>query len=216
MFDFDRFRSLKSKGFTPDIVLDIGAYHGHWTSQMKHIYESAEFHLFEAIDYKELSIFSNVYIALLSDTVGKTVDWFEMRNTGDSMFREKTQWFADCAVIKRTTTTLDFLSNTFILEKNKRILMKIDCQGAEIDILKGAANVLKQTDFIVMELPLFTQYNAGVPGFLEHIQFMDSIGFIPYDVLEHHRCHDFTIQVDILFISKAHELNRIAQEQISA
>jgi FkbM family methyltransferase len=149
MFDFSRFRSLKSKGFTPDIVLDIGAYHGHWTSQMKHIYESAIFHLFEAIDYQELSIFSSpflkeksnssstqrfsVHIALLSDTAGKTVDWYEMRNTGDSMFREKTRWFADCAVIKRTTTTLDTFSNLFV--NNKRILMKIDCQGAEIDIL---------------------------------------------------------------------------------
>ncbi len=66
-----------------------------------------------------------------------------------------------------------------------------------------------------MEMPLFSQYNTGVPGFLAHIQFMDDIGFIPYDIVDNHQCCDFTIQIDMLFIRKNHELNKIAQEQIS-
>ena len=33
-------------------------------------------------------------------------------------------------------------------------------------------------------MPLFGQYNEGVPNFLEHIKFMDSIGFITFDIVD--------------------------------
>jgi hypothetical protein len=73
---------------------------------------------------------------------------------------------------------------------------------------------LKKTDFIILEIPLFGQYNEGVPTFLEHIQFMNDIGFIPYDVLEHHYINGFNMQIDMMFINTNHRFNEIIQTML--
>lgn len=209
---FDKISILKQKGYVPDTILDIGAFHGNWTTSMKQIYHDSKYHLFEAIDYSELTKFSNdanvtVHNVILNDKVAE-VDWYQMKNTGDSMFKERTYHFANCEQMKRRSIDLNTLvSQHNILQESKNILIKIDCQGAEIPILKGSTSILEKTDFIILELPLFGQYNEGVPTFLEHIEFMNSIGFIPYDMLENHYIRGFNLQVDMLFINKHHDFN---------
>ena len=42
--------------------------------------------------------------------------------------------------------------------------------------------LLQKVDFIILEMPFFGKYNENIPNFLEYIVFMDSIGFIPYDL----------------------------------
>ncbi len=65
-----------------------------------------------------------------------------------------------------------------------------------------------------MELPMFGQYNEGVPSFSEHIHFMESIGFVPYDFLDNHYMNGFNMQVDMLFINKKHPWNNEVNEKI--
>ena len=214
---FHRLVSLKNKGYSPDTILDIGAHHGNWTNDMKKIYNDSNYYLFEGIAYSELNQFKFInnikcYNVLLNDKI-EQVDWYEMRNTGDSFFKEKTEHFKNCKPIKKNTIDL----NTHIIENNilqdsKNIFIKIDCQGAEISILKGATSIFEKTDFIILEMPLFGQYNEGVGTFLEHISFMDNIGFIPYDILENHYINDFNMQIDMLFINKSHKINNIIKE----
>lgn len=214
---FDKINILKQKGYYPNVILDIGAHHGNWTNTMRQIYNNAKYYLFEAIDYPELNrfhFFTNikVYNVLLNDKK-EEVNWYQMKNTGDSIFREKTHHFANCEVIKRETIDLD----TFILQNNisqdmNNILIKIDCQGAEMPILKGSTSILDKTDFIMLEMPLFGQYNEGVSTFAEHIAFMDKIGFTTYDILENHYINDFNMQVDVLFINKKHKFNITVNE----
>ena len=124
-------------------------------------------------------------------------------------------YFLNTKPIKRTTIDLDTIINRDnILKDAKNIFIKIDCQGAEIPILKGSKQILSRTDFIVLEMPLFGQYNEGVPNFLEHIQFMDNIGFIPFDIVDNHYINNFNMQIDMLFINKNHEFNKIVQEKL--
>lgn len=216
---FDKINILKQKGYSPDTILDIGAHHGYWTNSMRNIFNYSKYYLFEAIDYPELNQFNNndnikVFNVLLNDKIEK-VNWYQMKNTGDSMFKEKTHHFENCEIIQRET--IDF--NTFILNNNmlnesNNILIKIDCQGAEIPILKGASSILEKTDFIILEIPLFGQYNEGVPNFLEHISFMDTIGFNTYDIIDTHYINNFNMQVDVLFINKNHKFNIIVNNSL--
>jgi FkbM family methyltransferase len=209
---FNKLNLLKLLGYYPDTILDIGAYHGNWTRDMKKIYDMPEYYLFEGIDYEELKSFSNVYNVILNDKV-ETINWYEKRNTGDSMFKEKTRFFADCNVYQRQTINLDLLiEQTGILQESQNIFIKIDCQGAEIPILKGATSLYTKTDFILLEMPLFGVYNEGVPSFLQHVAFMDSIGFIPYDIVENHYINGFNMQVDMLFINKSHRFTSIVNQ----
>jgi FkbM family methyltransferase len=219
---FDKIWLLKQKDYVPDTILDIGAHHGNWTNMMKQIYNDSKYYLFEAIDYSELNQFKNendveVHNVLLNDKI-EEVNWYQMKNTGDSIFKEKTHHFNNCEIIKRQTVDLntyllqnDILQND-ILEKSKNILIKIDCQGAEIPILKGSTSILGKTDFIILEIPLFGQYNEGVPSFLEHISFMNSIGFVIYDIIDNHYFNNFNMQVDVLFINKNHKFNNTVNE----
>jgi FkbM family methyltransferase len=210
---FDKLLQLKTIGYSPDVILDIGAYHGNWTRSMKQIFE-CDYYLFEAIDYPQLGCTDKIYNVVLSDKVGE-VDWFQMKNTGDSVFREKTHHFKNCEIIKRQTVDLNTLiSQENILSESKNIFIKIDCQGSEIPILKGSTSILSRTDFILLEIPLFGVYNEGVPNFLEHIKFMDSIGFVAYDILEHHYINRFNMQIDMLFINKTHQFNTTVNEKL--
>ena len=198
-------KKLKSFGFEPINILDIGANKGKWSLLVKKkVFPLANYTLIEAIDYDELSSinnFSNMtsMIVLLDEKVGKVI-WNEMRNTGDSIYKENTSYFDDCQKIERDTTTLDI---TF-QDKKYFDLIKIDCQGAEIPILKGGKNTILNTSVIILEMPFMGEYNIGVPNFFEHIKYMDEIGYQVYDIIEMHRAEDILIQIDIIFLKKGH------------
>jgi hypothetical protein len=209
---FNKLQKLKDKGYIPENILDNGAHNGNLTNENKKHYDNSKYYLFEAIHYDELNRFSStknitLFETLLSDGI-KEAEWYQMKNTGDSMFKEKTFIFNNCEVIKRQTIDLDSLiKKNNICQDSKNIFIKIDCQGAEIPILKGATSILNKTDFILLEIPLFGQYNEGVPTFLEHITFMNSINFIPYDIVDNHYINNYNMQIDMLFINKNHHFN---------
>ena len=216
---FEHFAKLKDMGYYPEAILDIGAHHGNWTKSMLSIYPNSKYYLFEGINYEQLNKFQNnpnIYVRneLLNDKI-EEVDWYEEKNTGDSFFKEKTKHFLKTKPIKRKTIDLNSIINRDnILRNEKNIFIKIDCQGAEIPILKGSEKILSRTDFIVIEMPLFGQYNEGVPNFLEHIKFMDSIGFITFDIVDKHYINGFNMQIDMLFISKNHKMNETVQTKL--
>lgn len=207
---------LLGHGYVPDLIIDIGACVGNWTRTMLQIYPSSTYILFEAIDYRQLDdlrAVPNIIVhnALLNNE-NKIVDWYEQQNTGDSMFKELTHHFENVQPQKKESKTL----NSFFSDgcNFNNVLIKIDCQGAEIPILEGATLLYDKIDFIILEIPFFGQYNENVPTFLEHIQFMDKIGFIVYDFLESHIANNFNIQVDIMFIRKNHPLQEKMQQSL--
>lgn len=217
---FQKLSILKQKKYNPAVILDIGAHHGYWTESMMQIYPKSKYYLFEGIDYTELNKFNNVQNVmvykniLLNDKI-EEVDWYEGRNTGDSFFKEKTRYYANTNPTKRKTIDLNsIVKMNKLISNDDNIFIKIDCQGAEIPILKGASSIMDRTDFILLEIPFFGQYNDGVPGFLEHIKYMDSINFVPYDIVDHHYINGFNMQIDMLFINKKHQFNNDVQTNL--
>ena len=200
-------QKLKSFGFEPKNILDIGANKGKWTLEIKKkVFPKAEYTLIEAIDYEELEKLSvkhdNInYKNILLDEIERLVTWYEKRNTGDSIFKENTGYFDDCKEIKRSATTLDLVFN-----KNEVFeLIKIDCQGAEIPILKGGNSLVQKSSVIILEVPFMGEYNIGAPNFYEHINYMENIGYRVFDIVELHRVDNILIQIDIIFIKQGHD-----------
>ena len=200
-------QKLKSFGFEPKNILDIGANKGKWTLEIKKkVFPKAEYTLIEAIDYEELEKLSvkhdNInYKNILLDEIEHFVTWYEKRNTGDSLFKENTGYFDDCKEIKRSATTLDLVFN-----KNEVFeLIKIDCQGAEIPILKGGNSLVQKSSVIILEVPFMGEYNIGAPNFYEHINYMENIGYRVFDIVELHRVDNILIQIDIIFIKQGHD-----------
>lgn len=200
-------QKLKSFGFEPKKILDIGANKGKWSLEIKKkVFPKAEYTLIEAIDYEELEKlrikYDNInYKNILLDEIEHLVTWYEKRNTGDSLFKENTGYFDDCKEIKRSTTTLDLVFN-----KNEVFeLIKIDCQGAEIPILKGGNRLVQKSSVIILEVPFMGEYNIGAPNFYEHINYMENIGYRVFDIVELHRVDNILIQIDIIFIKQGHD-----------
>ena len=200
-------QKLKSFGFEPKNILDIGANKGKWSLEIKKkVFPKAEYTLIEAIDYEELEKLSvkhdNInYKNILLDEIERLVTWYEKRNTGDSLFKENTGYFDDCKEIKRNATTLDL-----VFKKNEVFeLIKIDCQGAEIPILKGGNRLIQKSSVIILEVPFMGEYNIGAPNFYEHINYMENIGYRVFDIVELHRVDNILIQIDIIFIKQGHD-----------
>ena len=128
------------------------------------------------------------------------------------MFKENTGYFDDCLELEKSTSTLDNIFN----ENNFFNLIKIDCQGAELPILKGGKKLIQHADVIILELPFMGEYNIGVPDFYEHIKYMNEIGFKVFDIIEMHRVQGILIQVDIIFIKKGNVFEKHVDQIIKS
>ena len=91
---------MKAQGVELQNVLDVGAYKGQWTRLCQSIFPEAHYTLIEPIAYPELDAFPDVRRELLFSSE-QEVDWHEARNTGDSIFRENTNFFAHVQPVRR-------------------------------------------------------------------------------------------------------------------
>jgi len=179
--------ALKSQfNFKPKVVYDVGACVLHWTNEAEKVWPEAEFIAFEAMDaakflYEERGM--RYQIGVFGDTDGKEVDFYlnEYHPGGNSYYKENPEinpeaplYFNEQNKRKSKTITLDtaITKNNFPLPD----LLKMDVQGAELDVLRGASLALSTAQHVILELQ-HTEYNKGAPNRDVVIQYMDSIGF---------------------------------------
>jgi len=206
MFDI-----LNAVGWSPRTILDIGGYKGHWTRAIRMQFPKATVSVVEPNAHPELqSLGVPVYRELLSSTV-KDVPWYSNLSTGDSMFQERTRHYSQIVPSMRRTTTLDQLFPTHRFE-----FVKIDCQGAELDILAGGQTLLQGTDVVLLECPFAGQYNIGAPSFADYIRTLDALGFAPLDLPELHRANGILCQIDILFLRNTSPYWEAIQQRLSS
>ena len=79
--------------------------------------------------------------------------------------------------------------------------IKIDTQGSELDVLKGANLIIKNCKFILLECPI-THYNENAPGLNEYLNYMDKINYRPAELVEKQIVNNELAQIDILFKKK--------------
>jgi len=196
-------RILKSQGLDIENVYDIGACSGNWTHQFKNsVLIDSNFYLFEANSiYKEHLNSSGhfVHMGVLSNPERESVEFYNGGDTGDSYYKETTKHYDNKKSIILPCRTLDSVVKEFNLPVPN--LIKIDTQGSELDILKGASTIINKVDLVYLECPII-QYNNGAPGIGDYISFMKEKRFVPFDVHEIHRSEEVLLQIDILFISE--------------
>jgi len=171
-------KKLKSGGLEPKVIYDIGSCVLHWTNEAKNVWADSKYVLFDAFEPAEFLYEGYDYhIGVLSDSV-KTVEWWQndMMPGGNSYYREigRTDFFTDGMSTMKPTKTLDDV----VKERGfpPPDFIKIDVQGSEIDILKGATETLKSVKDLVVELQ-HTAYNKGAPQVQESLPFIESLGF---------------------------------------
>lgn len=173
---------LKEEGFNPKVIYDIGACVLQWTTVAQRIWPNAEIIAFDAFEeveflWKERNI--NYYLGVLSDSDTKEVKFYQndFHPHGSSYYREigcNDIFFPSDKYILKKTKTLD----TVVNEKQFPYpdLVKIDCQGSEIDILKGGINTLKKCSYLIVELQ-HIQYNEGALLVKESKPIIEKLGW---------------------------------------
>lgn len=189
-------------GLSIDTVYDIGANAGCWTAKMKQtVLSNCKFYMFEGNPLHSRSlanIGSPYYICILSNPGRTTVDYYVANTTGDSYYKENTVHYATTESTSMSCYTLDAI----VAQDNLPIpdFIKIDTQGSELDILRGAESILDRVKLVYLECPIIT-YNIGAPTINDYLEYMKSKGFIPMDVLEVHTGDQTLLQIDIMFIN---------------
>ncbi|KAK3284767.1 hypothetical protein CYMTET_7597 [Cymbomonas tetramitiformis] len=84
---------------------------------------------------------------------------------------------------------------------NNGVLLKIDAQGAELDILKGAPTTVQSAALILLETSVL-QYNKQAALASEVISWLYAAGFVIFDFVEMSRRNGVLVQVDIAFVRR--------------
>lgn len=179
-----RIEALKNRGISPLTAIDIGANIGEWAADFKKHFPNANVLSIEANIQLEQQLKTNnpnYLITLLGREINDKVKFYinpgTDNDTGASIYRETTQWGNNAMEITLPMTTLDSLGKRFDW-------IKIDVQGAELDVLNGGYETMKHAMVIELELSVM-QYNKNSPSASEVIHWMWESGFEMLDITEH-------------------------------
>jgi FkbM family methyltransferase len=192
---------LAASGYTPASIIDIGAHDGNWTRLARRIFPGASIMMIEPLSSKAEALNAlagslertQFVEALLGAKAGQTVTFYEA-GTGSSLHREQSN--VEFKETSLQTSTLDDVT----AELDGPIFLKLDVQGAELEVLDGGSKTLDRSDLVQLEVALLP-YNEGGATFLQVINYMDQRGFVPFDVAGMIRPTGVElVQVDMLFV----------------
>jgi FkbM family methyltransferase len=188
----------------PKRFLDIGAHTGEFTQNVLRLAPECQVVMVEANPNCEpyLQKLNHGYdILALSNKQGKAelfVEKANMLGTGASLYKENTEWYAD-GKFDKVEVELDTLDNKKYFGYEVIDLVKLDVQGAELDILEGGRKTITRSKYVLIETSLVV-YNHGAPMVDAIVPKMKEYGFYMEDILDYLKFNKNQIsQMDILF-----------------
>jgi FkbM family methyltransferase len=198
---------LHAHGLRPATVIDVGAALGEWSREAVAVFPEARFVLVEPVaEFSPALIATTAMIprAILVQSAAADepgVRTFHVHDdlVGSSLLNEREGAEVDGESRAVEVTTVDALVSEHSLEPP--FLLKVDVQGAEADVLRGAALTLSQTVAVVCETSFFDFFLGGV-SFASLIADMHERGFCVYDVanLARRPLDDALSQADLTFV----------------
>ena len=178
---------LKNDGFEPKVIYDIGSCVLHWTKIAKKLWPNAKIILFDAFQPAEF-LYSgyDYHIGVLSNVDNNIVKFYQndYHPGGNSYYREigcrNGFFFPENKYIEMKSMTLD----TIVKERGFPLpdLIKIDVQGAEVDIIKGGLNTINNAKRLIVELQ-HTEYNQGALKVDQSLPISEGLGWKCTDTL---------------------------------
>jgi FkbM family methyltransferase len=198
----------KNLGFYPNTVIDVGAATG--TSALYETFPASKQLLIEPLEefkphldrVTEEFPNSEYVIASASQESGTVTINVHPDLVGSSMYLENEDSDVNGSPRVVPAITLDKIC----LEKklDGPFLIKVDVQGAELDVLMGATHILGNTEYVLLEVSFF-QFFEGGPQISDVIKFMNEKGFVGYDMFDfQYRLLDGAMsQADIAFVKES-------------
>ena len=199
--------------FSPQSVVDVGVAYG--TPELYESFPKARHFLIEPLEeFKPLidNILNNYNAEYIKAAAGShsgeiTIN-ISSQITGSSIFNGKHDQPDE--MLKRVVpiVTLDEIYAT----KNPAgpFLIKIDAEGAEMQVMDGALNLLQETEVVILEVSLLTKLKDA-PEFNQIIEYMNAKKFVPFDIVvgRYRTTNNALAQVDIVFVRESGEIRKI-------
>jgi FkbM family methyltransferase len=198
-------QALRMEGYTPRTMLDIGAHIGSFTRDFLGVFPGCiptlmEPNPFCLADLGKLGFEQHGVAASNEPGFAEMFlsrEW--LQSTGASIYRENTAHFRDEVILKQRVEKVR-LDDLF--QGRKFDFVKIDTQGSELDVILGGSEVLRQADYILVEVSL-VEYNIGGAAAEAVFAKLAELGFHCADVTEFHRLagvhNGNLLQIDVLF-----------------
>jgi FkbM family methyltransferase len=198
-------------GFVPTAVIDVGAAYGSFTGLCQTIFPNARYLLLEPLEEyrpmleqaKQSSTGVDYCLAAAAAQEGDIVINVHPDLVGSSLCREVESGTGVNGVTRRVpSVTVDGLLDEKGL--SGPYLLKVDVQGAELEVLAGAERTLRDAELVVLEVSFFKFFETG-PECTDVIAYMKARGFVPYDIVgRQYRPLDGALsQADIAFVREA-------------
>ena len=194
-------------GFAPETIIDVGVANGTFDLYKK--FPNAFIVLIEPL--KE---FENDMISILQRYDGTYIIAAANSSAGDIDINVHTDHLHGSSLLKETMgTEVDGISRTIqsirideFVNTNKikgPYILKIDVQGAELEVLGGSINILSETELIIVETSMF-EFMIDSPQFFDIVFYMKKHGFAVYDFIDgHYRPLDGALgQIDLVFVKE--------------
>ena len=141
-------------------------------------------------------------ISLLGAEERDDAEFYELETGSSVLFEQST---IERAKVRYPMRTLDAVAAEAGFGEAK--LLKLDVQGYELEVLKGAPRLLLSAEVILMEVSLL-EVNRGAPLLHEVLDFMSERGFRTYDICSFIRrpLDNALWQSDFLFVKETSPL----------
>jgi len=205
---------LKSCGFRPANILDIGANIGEWACKTQKLFPDSNIFMIEGNSHcrdKLLATGIPFEISLVGNYEGNSsyfIDSHDLTSTGNSIFKENSGLFTDALEVTVPINTIDNIISARNLAPFQ--YMKMDIQGAELIALEGASKALETLEVIITEAAVM-EYNDFGNSFLEMYVRLDKLGYAMFDVVDVLRDlhNNVAIQFDVLWVRMDSDLWRM-------
>ena len=203
------FLNIKEMGFEPKYIIDVGANHGTWTREVLKYFPNAYYTLFEPQEWLKESfqdlLENNDKINFLPVGAGEKSGSFKFTivDRDDSCTFRYTEEEARVKGYEQIEIPIVTLNE--VVEKGNRSfpdLVKIDAEGLDIKVLKGATDLFGKTEVFMVEAGIFNKEFDN--DLLSLVDFMDSKGYRLFEITDLNRPFKPNVLwlVELAFIKK--------------
>ena len=200
------FKHLKeNKNYNPTTCIDVGAASG--TVEIYNAFPDAHHIAFEPLPEfhadleRSLKPYSHeIHRCGLMEKPGEMSLLRHADKFGSSLMHKRKEEAEDLI-----TVPIDTLDNVMKDKKlHGEVLLKTDCQGADLFVLKGGLNTLRYANMVIIETSMFRFWGEHQPDFYDIITFMKERNFVVYDILDGiFRPRDGALgQIDLAFVKE--------------
>jgi len=201
---------LRGIGFRPATVIDVGAAMGGFTRSCHTIFPDASYLLIEPLEeylpalraLERATPKLQYRIAAASSSEVPSLLNVHDDLVGSSLYRE-TEEGTGVNGTPRLVTSVTIDQLVAQTGGQPPYLIKVDVQGAELDVLAGGASALAGAEVVLLEVSFFNFF-LGAPLIGEVIGYMQTQGFVPYDMvgLQYRPIDGALSQADMLFVKE--------------